>query len=123
MYNDYKMRIPLIKITDKASPRSNHYIGTNIHDRLSFKNKNLVYSNVQNGDSTLFDDSGYSFENGDVGMFTISDVLDIQAEILDCSFDRDYLKVKEELVSYFEKMGVIKRNKDEELLKNILEQL
>ena len=123
MYNDYKMRIPLIKITDKASPRSNHYIGTNIHDRLSFKNKNLVYSNVQNGDSTLFDDSGYSFENGDVGMFTISDVLDIQAEILDCSFDRDYLKVKEELVSYFEKMGVIKRNKDEELLKDILEQL
>ena len=123
MYNDYKMRIPLIKITDKASPRSNHYIGPNIHDRLSFRNKNLVYSNFQNGDSTLFNDSGYSFQNGDVEMLTLADVLDIQADILDCCFDKNYLKVKEELMSYFEKMGAIKRNKDEELLKNILEQL
>lgn len=123
MYSNYKMRIPLIKIIDKASPRSNHYIGTNIHDRLSFRNKNLVYSNFQNGDSTLFNDSGYSFQNGDVEMLTLADVLDMQADILDCRFDKDYLKIKEEFVSYFEKMSAIKRNKDEELLKDILEQL
>ena len=81
MYSNYKLRIPLIKIIDKACPRSNHYIGTNIHDRLSFKNKNLVYSNLQNGDSTLFTDSGYSFENGDVEMLTLADVLDTKRYI------------------------------------------
>ncbi|WP_392436313.1 hypothetical protein ACF3OI_10185 (plasmid) [Finegoldia magna] len=123
MSKNYRIRIPLIKIIDKACPRSSHYIGTNIHDRLYFKNKQLIYSNIQNGDSTIFDKSGYSFENGDIEMASLEKILDMQAEILDCDLEKDYLKIKQEFLSYIEKMCERKRKNDEQLLEKILKEL
>lgn len=123
MSKNYRIRIPLIKIIDKACPRSSHYIGTNIHDRLYFKNKQLIYSNIQNGDSTIFDKSGYSFENGDIEMASLEEILDMQAEILDCDLEKDYLKIKQEFLSYIEKMCERKRKNDEQLLEKILKEL
>lgn len=123
MSKNYRIRIPLIKIIDKACPRSSHYIGTNIHDRLYFKNKQLIYSNIQNGDSTMFDKSGYSFENGDIEMASLEEILDMQAEILDCDLEKDYLKIKQEFLSYIENMCERKRKNDEQLLEKILKEL
>lgn len=123
MSKNYRIRIPLIKVIDKTCPKSSHYIGTNIHDRLYFQNRQLIYSNVQNGDSTMFEKGGYSFKNGDIEMLSLEEILDMQAEVLDCDLDKDYVKIKQEFLSYIERMCERKKKKDQQLLENILNQL
>lgn len=56
-------------------------------------------------------------------MLSLEEILDMQAEVLDCDLDKDYVKIKQEFLSYIEKMCERKKKKDQQLLENILNQL
>ena len=45
-------------VKDKHSGKV-HQVGTNVHDSLTTMNGTVVYYNMQNGDGSGFDDSGY----------------------------------------------------------------